>query len=228
MSGGGGWTHHSDLTGERESAIGVTLPSGTYLFGGRDSESRHTTDFLPASTSTWQAGPVIPGKGSRQGCGVAVSDTEIVIIGDYRDDKRVIKYSSHNNQWTRMTDLQFGRYAHSCAVHNGKIIVAGGLDQGDDTVVTTEIIDLSNGTPRTGGNLKTPRYHHAIVTLGGLQPKVLAIGGDGDESGGGKYLASIEEWNEEEEKWEMSSMNLSTERREFGAIAISSALVCPK
>ena len=52
---GGVWTHHSHLTNERQEAIGVSLPSGTYLFGG--SLSPNTTDFLPASSKTWQAGP---------------------------------------------------------------------------------------------------------------------------------------------------------------------------
>ena len=50
VSVGGVWSHHSDLTNGRYVAVGVSLPSGTYLFGGAISPT--TTDFLPASSST--------------------------------------------------------------------------------------------------------------------------------------------------------------------------------
>ena len=65
-----------------------------------------------------------------------------------------------------------------------------------------------------------------MVTLGGLHPKVLAIGGSED---GRQKLASIEEWQEAEEKWETSPMNLSAGRMFTTAIAIPpAALICPK
>ena len=143
---GGGWTHHSDLTNKRAGGVvGVTLPSGTYLFGGRYSST--TMDFLPVSTSTWQAGPVIPGRGIEKGCGVAVSDTEIVLIPG---GKSVIKYSSLNNQWTSMADLAVGRTYHACTLHNGQIIVSGGVEEGKNGITrSTVVIPLSDGIPRT-------------------------------------------------------------------------------
>ena len=186
------WTHHSDLTNSRVGAIGVSLPSGTYLFGGVQHDMDNT-DFLPASSTTWQAGPVPPG-GAWRGCGVAVSDTEIVIIGGpiSGDHDQVIRYNSVSNNWTPMGSLTVGRYGHACTLLQGNIIVAGGLDDNNLAIASTEIIPLSTGTPRPGGNLNTPRFLHSMVTLGGLYPKVLAIGGEKIEENV-VYLASIEE-----------------------------------
>ena len=94
-----------------------------------------------------------------------------------------------------------------------------------DNGVNTEIIPLSTWTPRPGGNMNTPRADFAMVTLGGLYPKVMAIGGVKE---GNAYLASIEEWQEEEEKWETSPTKLSTAKSGSGAIAIPPAIICPK
>ena len=68
-----------------------------------------------------------------------------------------------------------------------------------------------------------------MVTLGGQYPKVLVIGG---YSGASSYFIgtteSIEEWQADTEKWEAAPMNLTAGNYQFGAIAIPSALVCPK
>ena len=202
----------------------MSLPSGTYLFGGYSSPN--TTDFLPASSDTWQAGPPPPllaPEGTYGGCGVAVSITEIVFVGG----NKVIKYNTVNNQETAMERLPERRSSHACALLNGNIIVGGGVYSGirpggPHLIRSTYIISLSTGIVRTRGNINEPRYSHAMVTLDGLYP---AIGG---VHVGFEVIPSIEEWNKEDEIWETSKMNLSKERSQFGAVAIPSALICSK
>jgi hypothetical protein len=155
---------------------------------------------------------------------VAVSSTEIVFVGG----NKVIKYNTVSNQETDMERLPERRSSHACALLNGNIIVGGGVYSGirpggPHLIRSTSIISLSTGIVRTGGHINEPRYSHAMVTLDGLYPKVLAIGG---VRVGFEVIASIEEWNEEDEIWEISKMNLSKERSQFGAVAIPSALIC--
>lgn len=232
VSGGGGWSHHSDLTNSRNGAVGVTLPTGTYLFGG---DYPATVDFMPASSSTWQAGPVPPDDlffGS-DSCGLAISDTEIVFIGGDDNYNRVTKYSTVTNEWIVMASLTVGRSEHACTLLDDNIIVAGGMSAGNEATgeftAITEIIPLSTWIPRPGGNLAEPRRLFAMVTLGGQYPKVLAIGG---YSGTSSYFEgdteSIEEWQADTEKWEAAPMNLTTGNYNFGAIAIPLGLICPK
>ena len=158
---------------------------------------------------------------------MAVSSTEIVFVGG----NKVIKYNIMSNQKTAMERLPGrGKSSHACALLNDNIIVAGGIYSGirpggAPYITRTYIIPLSTGIVRTGGRLNEPRYSHAMVTLDGLYPKVLAIGG---VTVGQEIAASVEEWNEEDEIWETSKMNLSKARSLFGAIAIPSALVCSK
>ena len=73
----------------------------------------------------WEHGPDIPDVGIQHGCGVRISDTELVLIGGYNTWNRVIRFNIQTSTWTSMPDLITGRRYHSCAFVNDKIIVAG-------------------------------------------------------------------------------------------------------
>ena len=123
-----------------------------------------------------------------------------------------------------MSNLIVGKYGHACTVLNSNIIVSGGYIHGTDQLTaTTEIISILTGTPKPGGNLKTARVYFAMLTLGGLYPKVLAIGGFVNSG----LTDSIEEWVEDKETWKISPITLSTGKFKLGAVAIPPAVICP-
>ena len=99
------------------------MPNGAYIFGGEDYPT--ASDFLPKSSMIWEHGPDIPDEGIQHGCGVRISDTELVLIGGYNTWNRVIRFNIQTSTWTSMPDLITGRRYHSCAFVNDKIIVAG-------------------------------------------------------------------------------------------------------
>ena len=128
------------------------MPDGIYIFGG--SYSGTTSDFLPKFSNIWEVGPEIPGYGITDGCGVKISNTEIVLIGGYESMNRVLKYNTQTKEWSTMPNLIQGRRNHNCAIINDRIIVTGGWDGVNIPYLSsTEIIPLTTFIPILGGNL---------------------------------------------------------------------------
>jgi hypothetical protein len=79
---------------------------------------------------------------------------------------------------------------------------------------------LTNKISRNGGNLNTNRYDFGLVAAGGHFKRILAFGGHSSGS-------SIEDWNEETEKWTMAPFSLQESRKMFGYIAVPPSVICP-
>jgi len=219
------WKEHSSLREVREGSVGITLPGGSYIFGGM--QNPRTSEFLPANSQTWEEGPAIYGDGIDRGCGVKVNDTALLLIGGYsggRESKQVLMYSFGG--WEPKTNLNEVRGATSCAMIGNNVVVAGGRDTSGDFLASTEIIPLTNYQPRIGGDLVTGRAYHRMVTFGGRHPQLLALGGAKSGTWHPTQLASIEEWDEMTEQWKESPIALNTPMDSFGALAIPPATIC--
>ena len=115
----GTWKFHSYLTKNRIGAIGITMPNGIYIFGGRHSPM--TSDFLAKGSCTWVVGPEIPTDSSVDtefkslpaNCkydvyGEAVSSEELILIttfilkGELTTDRvfSVRKFNVITQEWT--------------------------------------------------------------------------------------------------------------------------------
>jgi len=202
----------------------VTMPDEVYLFAYLNSS------FLPRGSSTWQRGPEMDYYDySLGGCGVRVSDVELVLTGGISTLNQVVKYNTQARTWTKMPNLLKGRYSHGCAFFNRKIIISGGY--GGKPLASTEVHSVDGSfAPRMVGNLNTTRAGLQMVTLNMRWPKLLAIGGWDDD---GNDLASIEEWddaNEEwddaNEKWKTVAFTLKKPRSDHMALAVPPHLVC--
>ena len=217
---GGSWRSHSTLINPRPSSTAITLSSGTYIFGGYTSPT--TSDYLPAASKSWQAGPTIPGHGHWRGCGVKVSATELLLIGGQQESlawsNQVIKYTESEG-WQEMPSLNQIPIMPSCAVIGNNVIVASGI-------ISTEIIPLDTYQPRTGGGLLTHRIGHRLITVGGLYPRLLALGGGEEDENGANFFSSIEEWDEVKEQWNISPLKLKIPNSSFGALALPPSTIC--
>ena len=202
----------SSLTRPRVSAIGITMPNGIYLFGGR--KSPRTSDYLPNGESNWTTGPAIPRIGIQYGHGVAISPTTLVLTGGLDTPHKIILFSTEIQEWFEVGSLIEGRSCHRCAFYNGKLIITGGYD-GRKELESTEIHDLSKGTSRAASNLNVARMSHGmgIIILNGYST-LIAFGGKNSREKD-KYLDSIEEWNDMEETWTLSTLKLSEGRAGF-------------
>ena len=144
------WREHSSLTEQREGSIAVTLPSGSFIFGGM--QSPKTSDYLPANSQTWEKGPAIYGDGIDRGCGVKLNATALLLVGGYsggRESNQVLMYTDVGG-WEPQPNLKEVRGGTSCAMIGNKVVVAGGRDTSGDFLASTEIIPLTNFQPRAG------------------------------------------------------------------------------
>ena len=208
------WQKQSPLTQPRMFAVGITMTDGVYVFGGKDSPL--TSDFLPNGQSEWQAGPAVPEPGIDSGHGVAISPTELLLVGGQRRSlNKILKYNIESRTWTKVGSLLQGRFDHRCFFHGGKIVVTGGIGEYPKS---TEIITISDGTFRIRkvGSLNVERYGHGmgIAHING-KSKLIVFGG---HKYNGSYLDSIEEWDDESETWTMSTekFKLSEAKFDFG------------
>ena len=221
------WIYHSELNEEQFGATGITMPNGVYLLGGIPPPMRNssysTSEFLPKKNNgVWQTGPLIP-NGLYKGCAVRISNEEIVLIGGWRTENRVMKFNINTNQFTPWNSLIQGRSEHSCVLLNDKILVVGGKFR-MDWLNSTEVIPLSTGTPRNGGNLNIARSSFGLATVGGQFQKVLAFGDYGPD-GSSNY--PVEEWKEDTETWTLTPFTLMEKKRSFGYLSVPQSIVCP-
>ena len=216
------WIHHSNLTQDRYFATSVTMPNGVYIFGG--SLSPTTSDFLPKNSGVWQAGPSIP-NGFDWGCGVQISQEVLLLIGGSGTYDRLLELNTRTNNFTtRGNKLQQGRFGHSCTLLDDTIIVAGGIDASHNVLKSTELVLLTNGSPRVGGDLNTARISFGLATIGGHHKKAYSFGGR-DRSA--YSLKSVEEWDAYTEQWKLATFSLKETKGYFGYLAVPPQLVCP-
>ena len=215
------WIHHSNLTQNRVYATSVTMTNGVYIFGG--SESPTTTDFLPKNSGVWQAGPSIPNR-FESGCGVQISKEDLLLIGGYGTEDRLFEFNTKTNNFTIRGDkLQQGRYGHSCTLLNDTIIVAGGRSARHNLLKSTELVPLTNGSPRFGGDLNMNRTSFGLAIIGGHHKKAYSFGGWDSHN----YLKSVEEWDANTEQWKLANFSLKEAKDGFGFLAVPPQVVCP-
>ena len=210
----GKWLQQSPLTKPRHHSVVIPMENGVFCFGG--TTSSRTSDFLLNGHSDWQAGPLVPEPGIEFAAGVAISQTELILVGE-----SILKYNIDSQQWTDLGSLYNNRWGHKCFLFNGKIVVTGGVN-GDQTTNSTEIIDVSNNadvTTRIAGNLNDRRRSHGmgIVSING-KAELIVFGGCRNARNITKYrfIDSVEIWNDKTETWIMSSMKLSEPIALFG------------
>ena len=224
---GNAWTSFNSLTEYRTYAAVVPMKNVTYMLGGSDSQE--TSEMLKENSNAWHQGPSIPKPGLDSGCAVRISDHEILVIGGFQTDSRILKLNTYDHTWSSPSiQLHQGRSFHSCIVFNDKVIITGGYDDyGANHLISTEIIEIGKDvlTVRNGGNLMKRRRNHGmgIVILDNV-PTVIAFGGRNSV----EYIDTVEIWNDDSESWATSSsITLEQSKREFGFASVSTELLCP-
>jgi len=205
----------------------VSMSDGIYIFGYGGSQ------HLPTGTTQWTEGPIASDTTGtfRVACSVAISDSEILLIGgwDGRDTeeeygKMVRKYNTETRTWTKMQDLQVPRNGHACYFYNKTdrpyIIISGGISA--NSYKSTEIYYL-DGTTEKVGNFNQGRGHHALVAIDLPTLKVYAVGGNTKQN---SWLDTVEEWQDATKVWQTTSLKLREKMIGVGALAVDSKLIC--
>ena len=215
------WIDHSTLNQRRFFAASVTMPNGSYIFGGDSSST--TSEFLPNGSVEWQEGPRIPGSGFTRGCAILKSESEIILIGGRGEQNLLLDIET--NEFTEISELEEPRFGHSCAVIEDQIVISGGFSIGSymEPAISTEIISLHNALEcmvnctKSKQGMRRVLHGSAVGNVDGKQ-RLLAFGGGN--------LDSIEEWNPENESWTtLNNMKLSQRKGEFGYLSVPTNLL---
>ena len=167
----------------------------------------------------WIMGKIeIPG-GFEDGCAVAIkSDQEIWLIGSFRTGKRILSFDVESHNFKVLPfQLNVGWRSHRCAFipNTNKIMVTGGGN--DDFLYSTEILDPEDGSVTMASPMNSKRVYHGIgiITVNG-EDRLAVVGG----SDGRTQLDSVELYNTQTEKWEMTDFKLSEAKCGFGFLTI--------
>ena len=214
----GTWKVHSTLNAERVWHSAVTTQTATFVFGG--GISNKTYEYLPKDSTTWLMGKTeLPGPGFENGCAITVkSDQEIWLIGGDGIGMRILCFDvvSHTFQVLPF-QLNVEREGHRCAFipNTNKIMITGGGNV--DFLDSTEVLDTEHGSVTLASPMNCKRVNHGMGVVTINDENKLAVFGGFD---GRTRLDSVELYNTESEKWEMTDLKLSEAKFGFGFLTV--------
>ena len=220
----GRWSYLNSFAIGRSRACAVSMPNATYVFGGYPGEN--TSEILRHGSVNWEKGPDIP-DGLIDGCGVKISDEELLLIGGDHTPNRIILLNTTSNEWhnTSIT-LQVARNGgHRCILFNEKVYVTGGFNT-ESFLGTTEIIDIRSDrfTVTLGGTMNEQRQYHGIgiIDIDNVPTLVVAAGFCPHAC-----IDSIEAWDEKVKLWKnLPNLKTPTKRRMFAFVNVPTKLAC--
>ena len=209
------WKEHSTLNMERDLHSAVTTQTATFVFGGFYSST--TYEYLPKDSTKWLTGKTEIPAGFTNGFAIAVkSGQEIWLIGGFGTEKRILSFDVESHTFQEMPfQLNVGRRVHRCAFipNTNKIMITGGYNNG--YLDSTEVLDTEDGSIFMASPMNSKRNSHGmgVVTING-EDRLAVFGGHDGEN----YLDSVEFYNTQAEKWEMTELKLREPKLGFGFI----------
>ena len=159
----------------------------------------------------------IPG-GFEDGYAIAVkSGQEIWLIGGAGTEKRILRFNIETHTFQVLpSQLNFDRYGHRCAYipNTNKILITGGINVG--YLDSTEVLDTEGGSINMASPMNSKRVDHGmgVVTINGENKLAVFGGWDGTK------LDTVELYNTQTEKWEMTDFKLSKARSDFSFLTV--------
>ena len=180
--------------------------------------------ILALGSTSWVAGLAFVTSAE---CGCKVSSSSFVTIHT-NDTHHVREYSVTNSKpeaepidlWP---DLMTKRHGPGCGATSQHLIVAGGVSDWDEVLISVEVFFIKTKALRRGGNLQQARAYFQIIAIGSSHPRLLAVGGQNGTSA----LETSEWWEEEDSSWR-DGPTLLTARSNFAALMAPPNLVCSK
>ncbi len=205
----GAWTVKQKLPVALLDAGGAELGGKLYAVGGKitgDIHQRSLYIYDPA-TNVWTQGPDLP---------AAYPAVENPAVTSYNGKLYVFAgstaaftgavaaaaaYDPATNQWTMLAPMAAGRGGPTAQVLNGKIYVAGGMDNSGASLSSVEVYDPASNAWSAAPSMAERRDNPGSAVLGG---KLYVFGGrtrnaDGTEVNG--TLASVEMFDPATNTW---------------------------
>merc|ERR1740129_1490225 len=145
----------------------------------------------------------------------AIVDGHPIICGGYSGESNYhsecYHHSRDTNSWTFLTNMSTKRYGSASVPVNGKLLVLGGRDDGDNDLATSEYVSPDGDASQPGPDLPGPRSLHCAVKLANGQ--VVLLGGDYP------FEKSVIIFHPDTETFDQSLPPLNFDREEAGCAA---------
>ena len=219
----GSWVSHSMLNAERYFSGAASTNSGSFIFGGDNSDNtKRSFEYMTRWNTNWQTGNTNIPNGYDRGCVIQISGDLLYLIGGRSSansyENRILAFNTTSHVFTTLsTTLITGRYGHSCEFipNTNKVMISGGYD--GEFMDVTEVLDVTTGSISNGPAMNIKRSHHGsgIITVSG-QDRLIVLGG----WDGSSFWDSIELFNPNTNSWELMNESLTTPRFLFGYLTI--------
>ena len=182
------WTATDDMVVARSGFGAVVLADGRVLAaGGFDDGSLDEVEMYDPATETWSL------LGATAWLPDQIQDFPLVLLNDGRVmlpggawalngttvATTTLLFSTASLTWTPGPDMAFARYRHTATrLADGRVLVAGGNDDGFSTQSSAEVFDPTTDTWSTTGAMTVEREGHTAVAIGG---RALVVGGWSDQ-----------------------------------------------
>ena len=184
----GTWSLTGNINTGRANHMAALLPNGLVLIAGGTGRTGNTWNILGSAelydpaTGTWTNTGSL--NTARSGTATLLPNGKVLVAGgfsryDCPDGCKVLNsaelYDPATKIWSNTGNLNTARAAHTATLlHDGKLLVAGGLDGIDGYTRTADLYDPATGKWSQTGSLNTVRVGPAVLLADG---KVLIAGG---------------------------------------------------
>ena len=218
------------MNAPHEQLQGTLLPDGKVLLVGTlrcapACYSDPPTKLYDPSTNSWivTASPQYP---RFNHISELLPNGKVLVAGGYISPSVLTTtaeiYDPPTQTWTPTSSLTTPhQFHHSARLKDGRILVVGGLginEQGAFQVLSSaEIYNPTSGSWTAGGNMNTPRFGHAVITL--PDGRVLVAGGSNSATGSEPALGTAEIYDPASNRWS-SAANLNAAREGHRAVVL--------
>ena len=219
---------HNRMTMIRCHTQVVTTSAGKYVFGGDYwHDTWKTYEYLPTGSKNWKIARNSIPRGFMNGFTIASKSGKMVwLIGGICTAKRILQFNVDDHTFEELpTKLIVSRERPRCAFipNTNKIMITGGRGN-SQTLDSTEIFDPEDGTVTLAGKLNCKRFNHGIGILTINNEDKLAVFGGSDNirkrlQDGRTDLRSVELYDYQNDKWEISNIKLEKATSNFGFLS---------
>ena len=194
-----GWSKSDLRDVSADSAIVTVVKGDIYAIEVNKPVGKSTIKRYNVERCTWQTVVESP-QGCRNGSCVIVGDSYLYLLGGSTPGNasyvsKAERFNIAETQWEEIADMQQGRGGAFGVASEGKIFVAGGLNEKNKVSKKCEMYNVSTNEWHFIGSLNTWRVYGSMVCLSGT---FYVLGGTKNNR---DSLLSVECYDSTEDKW---------------------------
>ena len=204
-----GWSKSDLIDVSADSAIVIVVKGEMYAIEVNKPVGKSTIKRYNVELCTWQTVVESP-QGCRNSCCVIAGGSYLYLLGGSVPGiasyvSKAERFNIAETHWEEIADMQQGRGGAFGVASEGKIFVAGGLNEKNKVTKKCEMYNVSTNEWHFIGNLNTWRVYGSMVCLSGT---CYVLGGTKNNR---DRLLSVECYDSTEDKW-IEKISIPVER----------------